>query len=170
MLETKDLILKPGDFSDWVSLYECFWSKEEVFTYMFQKPCASPETAQKKTAAYAGMHREVNTEFFIYSKETGNAIGLAGLKALSPGLFTITDIAMGPGFWHRGYGKQILATLTRLGFELGAEKVLFNCFQDNAASRNLALSCGYQYVGTEEAELKKNGETVWMDYFEITRK
>lgn len=169
MLETKDLILKSGDPSDWVSLYENFWSQEAVFTYMFQKPCASPQAAQEKTAAYAGMHREVRTEFFIYSKETGHAIGVAGLKALSPGLYTITDIAMGPDYWHRGYGRQILLALTRLGFELGAEKVLFNCFLDNTASRNLALSCGYQYVRTEEAELKKRGQTVWLDYFEIRK-
>lgn len=169
MTETIDLILKSGDPSDWVSLYEHFWSKKEVFTYMFQKPCTTPEAAQKKTAAYAGMHREVKTEFFIYSKKDGNAIGIAGIKALSPTLYTITDIAMGPAYWHHGYGKQILNALTRLGFELGAEKIRFNCFQNNAASRNLALSCGYRYTRTEEAVPKKNGQPVWMDYFEIKK-
>lgn len=167
MQETKDLILKSGEPSDWASLYECFWSKAEAFTYLFQKPCPTPEAAQKKAAAYAAMHREVPTEFFVYEKGSGRAIGIAGLKVLSPDLYTITDIAMGPAFWHRGYGRQILLALTRLGFALGAEKILFNCFQENAASRNLALSCGYRYFKTEEAELKKNGETIWMDYFEI---
>lgn len=169
MLETKDLILKSGSESDWESLYECLWSRPETFTWMFQKPSPSPEHAREKTAAWVSMHREVPTEFFIYLKETGKAIGIAGLKAYSPTLYTVTDIALGPNYWRRGYGKQILQALTQFGWELGAEQVLFNCFRENSASRSLALSCGYRYTKSEEAEIKKNGKTVWLDYFERTR-
>lgn len=168
MLETNDLILRSGTDLDWESLYECFWSRPEAFDFLFQKASPTPEAARKKTASYVQMHREVPTEFFICLKETGKAIGIAGLKQMSDSLYTITDIAMGPDHWGKGYGKQILKALTALALELGAEQISFNCFRENAASRNLALSCGYRYVRTEEAELKKNGAAVLLDYFELT--
>lgn len=165
MLETQDLILRAGSEEDWEFLYQCFWSRPETFTYMFQKPSSTPEHAQKKTAAYADMHRHVPTEFFVYGKENGKPMGIAGIKALSPGIFTITDIAIAPMCHHRGYGKQILSALIQLGTLLGAEEILYNCFRENEASHRLAQACGFRYVKTEEAELQKNGNTVWMDHF-----
>lgn len=169
MIETNDLTLHSGSPEDWEELYEALWSRKEAFAYMFQKASPSPEHARKKTAAYAEMHREISTEYFIYLKKTGRAIGIAGLKAYTPTLYTVTDIVVGPDYWHLGYGRQVLLSLTHAAWTLGAERVLFNCFRENDASRRLALACSYHYVRTVKAELKKNGETVWMDYFEINK-
>lgn len=169
MLETENLILHSGSPNDWESLYTHFWSKPEVFTCLFQKPCLTPETARKKTAAYAQMHRQVPTEFFVYEKSTGDAIGLAGIKAYSPTLYTVTDIALGPDFCRRGYGRQILQALTQYALKLGAERILYNCFRENLPSQCLATACGYRHFKTEEAELKKDGETVWLDYYEYVK-
>ena len=79
MIETKDLILKQGSADDWQDLYRNLWSRGEVFRYMFTKPSLTEEHAMKKTAAYAEMHKEVKTEFFVYDKATKQAIGIAGL-------------------------------------------------------------------------------------------
>lgn len=166
MLETRDLMLKSGDSSDWEDLYETFWSRAEVFAYLFQNPCQTPEAAERKTAAYAAMHREVPTEFFVYEKASQKAIGIAGLKRMAPGLFTVTDVAIGPDFWGRGYGTQILNALTKLAAVLDAERVLYHCFQQNTPSRCLALSCGFHYIKAEDAGLLKNGDPVQMDHFE----
>lgn len=168
MIETENLLLKSGSKEDWADLYEHFWSHDEAFAGLFQKPCQTPKAAQKKAAAYAAMHREVPTEFFVYEKSSGKAIGVAGLKPLEAALFTVTDIAIGPDFWGKGYGKQILLALTTLAADLGAHRVLYNCFQQNIPSRRLAQSCGYRYFKTEKAELTKNGENVLLDYFEYT--
>lgn len=145
MIETESLILKSGSASDWESMYAHFWSKPGVFTYLFQNPCLTPEAARKKTAAYAEMHNQVSTEFFVYEKNSGNAIGLSGIKCYSPGLYTVTDIALGPDYCHRGYGRQILDALTRLAVNLDAERILYECFQENLPSHRLACSCGYRY-------------------------
>ena len=70
MIETKDLILKQGSADDWQDLYRNLWSRGEVFRYMFTKPSPTEEHAMKKTAAYAEMHKEVKTEFFVYDNAT----------------------------------------------------------------------------------------------------
>lgn len=113
------------------------------------------------------MQKEVDTEFFVYEKGSGQAIGIAGLKELRPGIFTMTDIALGPDVWGRGYGKQALTALLDLAVELGAKEVWYDCFTRNEASKRLALSCGFAYDHSGEAELKKNGETVILDYYKM---
>lgn len=169
MIETKDLILRQGSAEDWQDLYCNLWSREEVFRYMFKKPCPSEEHAAARTAAYSVMHEEVKTEFFVCEKASGQAIGIAGIKELKPGKWTITDIAIGPHFQSKGYGKQIVTALLKLAFELGATEVAYDCFTQNAASKQLALSCGFVYSHSEEAELMKKGEKVILDYYIIRK-
>ena len=170
MIETKDLILRQGSADDWEDLYRNLWSRAEVFRYLFNKPSPDEEAGRERTALYAQMHREVKTEFFVYEKASGLAIGIAGIKELKPGEWTITDIATGPDFQGRGFGKQIVTALLNLAFERGATEVAYDCFTQNTASKQLALSCGFAYSHSEEAELMKNGETVILDYFIHKRK
>lgn len=170
MLETKDLLLKQGSADDWQDLYRNLWSRSEVFRYMFTKPSPTEAHAMKKTAAYAQMHREVKTEFFVYDKATKQAIGIAGLKEIRPSVYTVTDIALCPDFHGRGCGKQILKALITLAFdELGAAELHYDCFRQNAASKRLARSCGFTYTHSEEAELLKDGEKVILDDYEIRK-
>lgn len=165
MIETKDLILRQGAADDWRDLYRNLWSREEVFRYMFKNPCPSEEHAVARTGAYVVMHEEVKTEFFVCEKASGQAIGIAGVKELKPGHWTITDIAICPNFQGKGYGKQIVTALLNLAFELGATEVAYDCFTQNAASKQLALSCGFTYSHSQEAELMKNDEKVILDYY-----
>ena len=164
-IEVKDLILRQGSADDWRDLYRNLWSREEVFHYMFKNPCPSEERAAARTGAYAVMHEEVKTEFYVIEKASGQTIGIAGIKELKPGKWTITDIAIGPDFQGKRYGKQIVTALLKLAFELGATEVAYDCFTQNAASKQLALSCGFTYSHSEEAELMKNGKKVILDYF-----
>jgi len=165
MIEIKDLILRQGSADDWQDLYRNLWSREEVFQYMFNKPSPDEEAGRKRTALYVEMHKEVKTEFFVCEKSSGQAIGIAGIKELKLGKWTITDIAIGPDFHGKGYGKQIVTALLNLAFELGATEVAYDCFAQNEASKRLALSCGFAYSYSEEAELMKNGEKVILDYY-----
>lgn len=169
-VNTKDLILRQGAADDWRDLYRNLWSHEEVFQYMFKNPCPSEEHAAARTGAYAVMHEEVKTEFFAIEKASRQAIGIAGIKELKPGKWTVTDIALGPHFQGKGYGKQIVTALLNLAYELGATEVAYDCFTQNAASKQLALSCGFTYSHSEEAELMKNGEKVILDYYIHKRK
>ena len=165
MIETKDLILRQGSADDWQDLYCNLWSREDVFRYMFNKASPDEEAGCKRTNLYARMHKEVKTEFFVCEKASGQVIGIAGIKELKIGKWTITDIAIGPDFHGKGYGKQIVTALLNLAFELGATEVAYDCFTQNVASKRLALSCGFTYTHSEEAELMKNGEKVILDYY-----
>lgn len=167
VLETKDLILRHGSADDWQDLYRNLWSREEVFRYMFRNSCSSEGHASARTAAYAVMHERVKTEFFVCEKASGQTIGIAGIKELKPGCWTVTDIAIGPDFQSKGYGKQMVKALLNLAFALGATEVAYDCFTQNEASKRLALSCGFTYSYSEEAELVKNDEKVILDYYSI---
>ena len=116
------------------------------------------------------MHQEVPTEFFVIEKTSMQAIGIAGIKQLAPKIFTVTDIAIGPSFSGKGYGKQILLALTKLAFvEQDADELHYSCFSQNDISKKLALSCGFKYDHSQETELPKNGEIIALDHF-IRRK
>ncbi|MBQ8556561.1 MAG: GNAT family N-acetyltransferase [Clostridia bacterium] len=166
MLETKDLILRQGTANDGHDLYRNLWSRAEVFRYMFNKPSPNEAAGLSRTAAYAEMHKEVSTEFFVCEKASNQVIGIAGIKELNPGHWTITDIAIGPDFQGKGFGKQVVKVLTALAFDShGATTIAYDCFRQNTASKQLALSCGFIYSHSEPAELQKNGENVTLDYY-----
>lgn len=165
-LETKDLILRKGRDDDWEDLYQNLWNQESVFRCMFSRPSPSPEAARKRTAAYVEMHQLTETEFFVIEKASAQAIGIAGIKKMGSGSYTVTDIAIGPQFSGHGYGKQILSALAELAFsELHAEKLLYNCFAQNEISKRLAVSCGFVYSHSGIAELQKNGKNVLLAYY-----
>ncbi len=167
-IEATDLILRSGSETDGEALYRNLWSQPDVFRYMFNKPSPNLEAGLKRTAAYVQMHKEVSTEFFVCEKTTGEAFGVAGIKELSLGKWTFTDIAIGPAFQGKGYGKQIVRALLKLAFEKhGATEVSYDCFAKNNTSKALAIACGFSYAHSAEAELKKNGEAVILDYYRI---
>ena len=169
MIETKDLILRQGSVGDWQDLYRNLWSREEVFRYLFSKPSRNEEAGRNRTALYAEMHKEVATEFFVCEKASGQAIGIAGIKEWQPRYWTVTDIAIGPDFQGKGYGNQIVRALLELPFKYGAVEVNYDCFTQNDTSKRLALSCGFTYSHSEEAELLKNGKKVILDHYEVRK-
>lgn len=165
MLETADLILRAGTPEDGPALYANLWRHASVFRYMFSRPSPDEAAGIQRTAAYAGMHREVPTEFFVCEKASGQPIGIAGVKELAPGRWTITDVAIGPAFHGRGYGRQIVRALVDLAFASGAQEVAYDCFCANEVSKRLALSCSFRYDHAVPAELSKDGQPVTLDCY-----
>ena len=167
MIETADLLLRPGAPGDGPALYANLWRHAPVFQYLFSRPSPDGAFGCQRTAAYAEMHREVPTEFFVCEKATGQPFGIAGVKPLSPERWTITDVAIGPAFQRKGYGEQIVRALVDLAFSRGAEEVAYDCFEENEASKRLALRCGFAYDHAETAELQKNGRPVTLAHYVI---
>lgn len=60
MLETKDLILKKGDFEDWHDMYVNLWSHDESARYMLWKPVHSEEFDNLGAAKFVGLCRTHN--------------------------------------------------------------------------------------------------------------
>ena len=169
MIETADLLLRPGTPEDGPALYANLWQHAPVFQYLFSRPSPDEAVGIQRTAAYAGMHQEVPTEFFVCEKAIGQPIGIAGVKPLSPGHWTITDVAIGPAFQRRGYGEQAVRALVALAFSQDAEEVAYNCFTANEVSKRLALRCGFAYDRTEHAELPKSGRPVTLAHYVIRK-
>ena len=169
MIETADLILRPGTPEDGPVLHDHLWQHASVFQYLFSRPSPDEAAGLQRTIAYAGMHREVLTEFFVCEKVSSHPIGIAGVKELSTGHWTITDVALGPAFQGRGFGTQIIHALVELAFSRGAQEIAYECFAANAASRRLALRCGFVYSHSAPAELQKNGRPITLEHY-ILRK
>ena len=169
MLETSDLILRSGSPEDGPALHANLWMHASFFQYLFSRPSPDESAGIQRTAAYAGMHQEVPPEFFVCEKATGQPIGIAGVKELAPGQWTITDVAIGPAFQRKGYGMQIIGALTELAFSRGAQTVAYECFAENTASGKLALRCGFTFSHNDAAELSKNGHPVTLAHY-ILRK
>lgn len=170
MLETKDLILKQGEFDDWKDIYENLWCHPESAKYMLWIPTISEEDAKirmEKTIAYQQTHPYA---YLVYEKQSGKAIGFAGMTKISEKTYEDTGIAIGPAFVRKGYGRQILMALVQQAFdELGAEKFVTSCRSHNDASRQLQLSCGFSYSHSENRVDSRNGADYVLEFYELKR-
>lgn len=169
MLYTSDLILRPGTPEDGPALFVNLWQHPSVFRYLFSRPSSDEAAGIQRTTAYAGMHKEVPTEFFVCEKATGQPFAIAGVKELSPSHWTITDVAIGPSFQGKGYGTQIIRALVELAFAHGAQDIAYECFAENEASHQFARRCGFLFDHYAPAELPKDGKQVILAHY-ILRK
>lgn len=82
MIETKDLIIKKGQQTDWKDMYYNLWRHEESAKYMLWDVTTSEEEAIKRmerTVAFEVTHPYA---WLVYEKKTSQAIGFAGLEIL----------------------------------------------------------------------------------------
>lgn len=165
MLETKDLIIKKGEQKDWRDMYHNLWKHSESARYMLWNVTTSEEEAQarmERTIAYEANH---DYAWLVYEKQSGQAIGFAGLEVEEGQVCKETGIAIGPAFTGKGYGKQILNALTCFARdELGAKKFIAGCRTSNLISHNLQMSCGFRYSHSEKKEDPRNGEAYVLEY------
>lgn len=166
MLQTGDLIIKKAEFSDWQDIYRNLWCHADSAKYMLWQPTDSETDAMermRRTLAYQKEH----FAWFVYEKGSGQAIGFAGITQIAPGVWEDTGVALGPKFVGRGYGKQILLTLTDYAFgELKADKMIVSCRSENIPSRKVILTCGFTYTHSETREDPRNGAPYILEFYE----
>lgn len=169
MLETKDLILKKGDFEDWHDMYVNLWSHDESARYMLWKPVHSEEEAKERMRKNIRYMQKCDLAWFIYEKKSGQAIGFAGMEKRAENTYEDTGIAIGPAFVRKGYGKQIIMALVYEAFDsLGAAKFIGSCRTHNIASKQLFLSCGFAYTHSEDRAEPGTGAPYILDFYELT--
>lgn len=165
MPETKDLIIKKAEQKDWRDMYYNLWSHAESAKYMLWNVTSSEEDAyarMERTIAFEATH---DYQWLVYEKQSGQAIGFAGLEELEEHVWGETGIAIGPAFTRKGYGKQILNALIEFARDdLGAKKFIASCRTTNIASHNLIMSCGFQYSHSEEKVDPGTGEAYTLEY------
>ena len=167
-METRDLILGKAKFDDWKALYQNVWSRPETARYMQWRLSANKEDAKArimKTMAYQAAH----DTYVVYEKESGQAIGFAGLEEVSPRIYQETGIALGPEFTGRGYGKQILQLLLKYCAEtLGGEEFYYSTRAENTAAKALAASCGFTYRYSEQKTDLRSGQPYELEVYSYT--
>lgn len=167
MPETRDLLLRKARIEDWRAMYENIWSHPESARYMFWNVTTSEADAvarMERTIAFQASH---DHHWLVVQKASGEAIGFAGVEILEPGVCGETGIAIGPAYTGRGYGKQILNALTDYAKDkLGAKRFHGFCRSENAASRNMQLSCGFHLSHREERTDPRDGSGFIMEHYE----
>lgn len=170
MIETKDLILKKAEYSDWPNIYRNLWIHDESAKYMLWNTTKSEEDAKvriQKTIAY---QENAPFSYFVYEKRSGQAIGFAGMVEIAPRIYEDTGIAVGPSFIRKGYGRQILMSLVQKAFnELNAEKFIASCRSQNVASRQLQLACGFKYSHSENRIDPRNNAPYILDFYALLK-
>lgn len=157
MLKTKDLILGKARQEDWLSMYKNVWSRPESFRYMVIELSPNEEEARERMRRTVAFQSERETAYTVFLKETREAIGFAGIARLEGDVWEETGICIGPDFWGRGYGTQILRCLLDLAGELGAKKFIYSAWEENAASRAMAEKAGFREYAREEYVREHDG-------------
>lgn len=168
-METKDLVVKKGVFTDWKNLFKNVLSQKESAKYMLWSPIFDEEHAReniKKMMEFQQMH----DAWLLYEKKSNQAIGWAGVTELEKGVWEDSGIVIGPGFTGKGYGKQLLQCLIHYVFEeKKAEKMICTCRSENDVSRLLLQSLGFTYIASEAKTDPRNGGHYTLEYYELVR-
>lgn len=149
MLETRDLILDKARLGDWLPMYRNVWSRPETFRCMILEPTPSEAEARarmERTVAFQSRNPEAYTVFLRTARE---AIGFANLNPINAATWEEGGICLGPDFWRRGYGWQILTALLSRAKALGAKEFIYSSWEENAASRAMAGKAGFTEFGRE---------------------
>lgn len=150
MLETKDLILGRAKFEDWQAMYRNVWSRPESFRYMMLELSPDEAEAQDRMRRTIAFQSESAAAYTVFLKSTGEAIGFAGIAQLEGDSWEERGICIGPDFWGRGYGSQILECLLRHAKELGAREFIYSAWEENGASRAMAAKAGFEQYAVEK--------------------
>lgn len=168
-LETKHLFLSKAKLSDYKDLYKNYWSQEDTARYMLWRVCKNEREAKEKLSRMLNSQSD-NIFFVVHEKQSQEAIGTAGMREIKPHIFEDAGIGIGNKFTRKGYGKEILNCLVSYCFnELDAKKIICKCDKRNIASSKLQLSCGFEYLHSEEAIKRKDNEKFIADFYELTK-
>ena len=158
-IETPRLLLRKGRREDWRALYENIWSREEAARYMLWSPTTDEKAAQERmerTIAWEAAHPY---KYCVEEKASGRVIGWAGAEELGDGVWGETGVALGPDFWRRGYGREILEALCAFcRDEMGAGRFVACAREHNTASNALIRACGFRFERSEELIDERSGE------------
>lgn len=168
-IETADLILAKAKMSDLEDLYQNYWSQSKTAKFMLWKPAANLDEAHEKLRKTLEWQKD-RLSFTVYEKESGQAIGLGGMKEIAPQIYEDAGIGIGTDFVRKGYGKQILTAFIDCIFgELGGQKIICSCDSRNIAAVRLFQSCGLKYTHSAEAFRERDNEEFVADFFELEK-
>lgn len=102
--------------------------------------------------------QETHDAWLVYQKDSGHAIGFAGVGEIRPGVYQETGIALGPEYVGKGYGKQLLTLLLEYCTASGGREFYYSARPGNLASKALALSCGFVRLCSKQRTDPRTGK------------
>ncbi len=163
-METKDLILGKAKYEDWEPMYRNVWSRPETAEHMVWTVTVDEEGARermRRTIAWQKNH----DVWLVYEKDSGWAIGFAGIEEIRPSVYREAGIVLGPEYVGKGYGKQVLCMLMEYCISLGGTEFYYSTRAGNFASKGLALSCGFVYQYSEKKTDPRSGKPYELEIY-----
>ena len=164
-IETPRLRLRRSRPEDWRDLYENVWRHEAAARYMFWSVTEDEEEARARMERTLAWEKTHPFKYGVEEKESGRVIGWAGVEPLDEGSWGETGVALGPEFWRRGYGREILTALCDLCRGMGAERFVACARENNEASNALIRAFGFVFDRAEPCIDERNGEAYTMLYY-----
>ncbi len=156
-LTTRDLIIRKAEQGDLKAIWKNVWSDERIAAWMYWPATLSEEEAEDRLERSI-RYQQDHDAFFVCCKETGEAIGMAGIREEGEGLYHESGICLAVPWQKQGYGRQILQALMKLVFEEKKGKAfIYSCLKDNEPSRHLAIGTGLRYLNEETVIWEKDG-------------
>ena len=168
-METMDLVIKKGVFTDWKDLLQNVLSRRESAKHMLWRPIYDEEYA-KENVKKMMKFQQTHDAWLVYEKKSNQAIGWVGVIEVEEGVWEETGMVIGPDFTGKGYGKQLLQWLGHYVFEeKKADKMRCSCRSRNDVSRSLCRSLGFTYLASEVKTDPRNGKYYTLEYYEIVQ-
>lgn len=165
-LETPRLLLRKGVMEDWESLWRNVWSRPEAARHMLWSVTESADEARARMERTIEWEKTHPWKYCVEEKASGRVIGWAGVEPLHEGVWGETGIALGPDYWRRGYGREILEALCAFcRDEAQAVRFIYSARESNAASRALCESCGFVLFRRAARVDERSGEGYDLLYY-----
>ncbi len=157
-IETARLVLRRSRMADWRDLYDNIWSRPEAARHMLWSVTTDEAEARARMERTLRWEQTHPFKYSVEEKASGAVVGWAGVERLDAESWGETGIALGPDYWRRGYGRELLEALCAFCRDtFGAKRFVAAAREKNLASRALIESCGFAFDHSE-ARQDEDGE------------
>ncbi len=149
ILRGKRVTLRPYLLSDSPTFYQWFKDKE-VIRYLGAPP---PKSLKDEEKFVRKNQRRKNGNTFAVLNETGKLIGSAGI-GFEEGVATLGVLIGEKSEWNKGYGTEIIQTLTEYGFShKKIHRVQLRVTKENAPAVRAYEKAGFVKEGVERQSM-----------------
>ncbi len=159
-IETARLVLRLFDPKDRDGLVEIFGNWQVTQWLSTNVPFPYTAKAAEKFIAKADAEFKEGSAFCyaIEDRETGRLAGNIGVFSLTEEVEV--GYALGPDFWGRGLGTEILKEMTKAAFKTEIiTRIIAQTATNNIGSQKILEKAGFKQAGTPPPEYARCGHT-----------
>lgn len=152
-LETERLILKRGQFDDYVKVYEYDFTKLRNIAGEFEFVKLDPKRIEGFDKQF-----EETFDWIVYLKN--DKIPIANIVAdREQKDINAIELAFNthPNYWRKGYTSEALIEIMKFLFDNGYENIICGYDEGNIKSKSIGKKLGFEPYSVEENAWVKNG-------------